>query len=167
MSFDYSGITNMAATYRAKSQAAYNAAKTGFTPITAAFNAGFNTFQYKSYQEAFNNGAAKAGGLGGAGDFAGDYAAMDTLGQIAEDVGSTAGSTGAMANAMGAMEDILEYMVDLAERETINRFTTAEIVVHQTNNNNIGSEMDIDGIMDKWNADLTEILEIAAEGVHA
>ena len=60
----------------------------------------------------------------------------------------------------------MKYLRDIAERETINRFTTAEITIEQTNNNNISSDMDIDGVMEKWNTDFTEILETAAEGVH-
>ena len=78
----------------------------------------------------------------------------------------TASNTAAMSDSMGGLEDSLEYMVDVAEREVINRFTTAEISVTQTNNNNISSNMDIDGVMDRWNSDFTEILDTAAEGVH-
>lgn len=78
----------------------------------------------------------------------------------------TASNTAAMSDSMGGLEDSLEYMVDVAEREVINRFTTAEISVTQTNNNNINSNMDIDGVMDRWNSDFTEILDTAAEGVH-
>lgn len=80
--------------------------------------------------------------------------------------GDTAGNTAKMADSMNNLEDSLEYLVDAAEREAINRFTTAEITIEQTNNNNITSDMDIDGVMEKWNADFTEILETAAEGVH-
>jgi hypothetical protein len=58
-------------------------------------------------------------------------------------------------------------MLDVAEREVINRFTTAEIIVVKTYNNNISSNMDIDGVMERWNADFTEILDTAAEGVHS
>lgn len=78
----------------------------------------------------------------------------------------TAANTAEMSDSMGGLEDSLEYMVDVAEREAINRFTTAEINVTQTNNNNINSDMDIDGVMERWNTDFTEILDTAAEGVH-
>ena len=63
-------------------------------------------------------------------------------------------------------EEDLEYLCDIAEREAINRFTTAQITIEQTNNNTIGSDMDIDGVMEKWNQDFTEVLETAAEGVY-
>ena len=75
-------------------------------------------------------------------------------------------NTDVMAGATGEMNETLKDMIDIAEREVINRFTTAEITIEQTNNNNISSTMDIDGVMEKWNADFTEVLETAAEGVH-
>jgi tape measure domain-containing protein len=89
-----------------------------------------------------------------------------TLDGIYGNTGDTAGNTASMADSMNSLEDSLEYLVDIAEREAINRFTTAEITIEQTNNNNISSDMDIDGVMEKWNSDFTEILETAAEGVH-
>ena len=57
-------------------------------------------------------------------------------------------------------------MRDIAERETINRFTTAEIKVDMTNNNNINSELDIDGIVEQLGDKLEEKMEVVAEGVH-
>ena len=85
---------------------------------------------------------------------------------INNNTAATAENTDSMSDSMGGLEDSLEYMVDVAEREAINRFTTAEINVTQTNNNNINSGMDIDGVMERWNTDFTEILDTAAEGVH-
>jgi tape measure domain-containing protein len=91
----------------------------------------------------------------------------DLLEGISENGTNTADNTAKMADSMDSLEDSLEYMLDIAEREVINRFTTAEISVVQTNNNNISSNMDIDGVMERWNADFTEILDTAAEGVHS
>jgi hypothetical protein len=72
-----------------------------------------------------------------------------------------------MADSLSATEEDLKYLRDIAERETINRYTIVDgITIEQTNNNNISSDMDIDGVMEKWNTDFTEILETAAEGVH-
>ena len=83
-----------------------------------------------------------------------------------ENIAETAKNTAQMANSMDSLSDNLEYLRDVAERETINRFTTAEIRIEQTNNNNINSALDIDGVMEKWNADFAEVLDTAAEGVH-
>ena len=60
----------------------------------------------------------------------------------------------------------MKYLRDLAETETINRFTTAEIKVEMTNNNTINNEMDIDGVVDYLANGLNEAMEKAAEGVH-
>lgn len=108
--------------------------------------------------------AAQANAAAGGADDVNGFG--NTLDGIYGNTGDTAGNTAKMADSMNNLEDSLEYMVDLAEREAINRFTTAEITIEQTNNNNISSDMDIDGVMDKWNTDFTEILETAAEGVH-
>jgi TP901 family phage tail tape measure protein len=54
----------------------------------------------------------------------------------------------------------------LAEREVINQFTTAEIKVQMNNNNTIKSDMDLDGIADYLADVVQEKLEAAAEGVY-
>ena len=61
----------------------------------------------------------------------------------------------------------MKYLRDIAEREAINRFTTAEIKIDQTNHNNISKDMDVDGIMDLWAEWFAEKLDISCEGVHA
>ena len=60
----------------------------------------------------------------------------------------------------------LAYMRDIAEREAINRFTTAEIKVEQHNENHISKDTDLDGIMDAWANDFAEKLDVSEEGVH-
>lgn len=175
--FDYSGISAKADEYAAKSAEAYGS-KEEYKNIGDAFNSGFNTFDvFESGwgSEAFDAGASwgdgvadkVSGAFGGGSDGALDaFNTATTLDGIYQNTGDTAGSTAAMADSMDAMEDSVEYMKDIAERETINRFTTAEITIEQTNNNNISSDMDIDGVMEKWNTDFSEVLETAAEGVH-
>ena len=63
-------------------------------------------------------------------------------------------------------EEDLQYLRDIAERDTVNRFTTAEIKVEMSNNNNINSELDLDGIVDSLGQKLEERLEVVAEGVY-
>ena len=177
--FDYSGISAKADEYAAKSAEAYGSTEE-YKSIGDAFSKGFNTFDaFESgwASDAFNAGAAWGDGITDkvSGFFSGGEGSdgtldafnnATTLDGIYQNTGDTAGSTAAMADSMNAMEDSVEYMKDIAEREAINRFTTAEITIEQTNHNNISSDMDIDGVMEKWNTDFTEILETAAEGVH-
>ena len=56
---------------------------------------------------------------------------------------------------------------DLAEREVINQFTTAEVKVEMHNTNEIKSNMDLDGIVDYLGDKVTERLEAVAEGVYS
>ena len=60
----------------------------------------------------------------------------------------------------------LKYLRDIAERDVINRFTTAEIKVEMTNNNTVSSDADLDGIVDYLVTGVNEAMEKAAEGVH-
>ena len=89
------------------------------------------------------------------------------LSNISNNTGNTAGNTGKISDTLDATEEDLQYLRDIAERETINRFTTAEIKVDFTSNNNINSEMDIDGIVDSLGEKLEERLEVVANGVYA
>ena len=90
----------------------------------------------------------------------------NTLDGIYGNTGDTAGNTAAMSDALDITEEDLSYLRDIAEREAINRFTTAEIHVEQHNENHISSDTDLDGIMDAWGNDFAEKLDVSAEGVH-
>lgn len=110
-----------------------------------------------------------------------DFSAMDSMGAadgldafnlgntldgIYGNTGDTAGNTAAMSDALDIAEEDLAYMRDIAEREAINRFTTAEIKVEQHNENHISKDTDLDGIMDAWANDFAEKLDVSEEGVH-
>jgi tape measure domain-containing protein len=60
----------------------------------------------------------------------------------------------------------LKYMRDIAERDNINRFTTAEIKVDMQNNNNINNNMDIDGVVSQLAEGIEEAMYVVAEGVY-
>ena len=48
----------------------------------------------------------------------------------------------------------------------INRFTTAEITIEQTNHNTVSGKMDLDGVVDGLTGAVNEAADIIAEGVH-
>ncbi|WPK12230.1 tape measure protein [Lysinibacillus louembei] len=76
----------------------------------------------------------------------------------------TAKNTGKMADGVKFLNDELKYLRDLAEREAINRYTTAEIHIDNRSENHINSELDIDGIVDRFGEKVEEVAEKLAEG---
>lgn len=80
---------------------------------------------------------------------------------------NTAANTAKAAKSLEVTDEDLKYLRDIAEREAINRFTTAEIKIEQNNSNNISKDVDLDGVMDIFATGLAQRLDIQAEGVHA
>ncbi len=94
---------------------------------------------------------------------ASDYAdALNSMPNLAD----TADSTSKTAKSLEATSEDLKYLRDIAERDIINRFTTAEIKVEMTNNNNISSEVDADGLVEHLKNRLEEEMSNMAEGEH-
>lgn len=87
-------------------------------------------------------------------------------GGVGSAVKDTAKNTEDIKNLLKVTGDNVEYLRDLAEREVINRFTTAEIKIDMTNNNTISSNMDIDGVVNTLVEQLEEAMATSAEGVH-
>lgn len=180
--FDYSGITNKASEYAAKSAEAYGNVEE-YKSVADAFNEGmstFDTFQDGWAADAFASGAAWGDGVADKVSGMFDFSALDSMGadsldafNLGNDLDSIYGNTGDIANNTAATADTLDiaeedlaYLRDIAEREAINRFTTAEIKVEQHNENHISKDADLDGIMDAWANDFAEKLEVSEEGVH-
>lgn len=189
--FDYSGITNAASDYAAKAAEASGNIQ-DFVSVGDAFNEGmstFDTWQDGWVGDAFNAGANWGDGvasgisdavgglfdmdLGAATDYGagglgtggyGDFAMDDLLGNT----GQTAANTGAAADALNTSTEELEYLRDIAERDAINRFTTAEVRIDMTGmTNRIEGGADLDGVISTLTDGFTEALLTAAEGVHA
>ena len=185
--FDYSGITNAASDYAAKAAEASGNIQ-DFVSVGDAFNEGmstFDTWQDGWASDAFSAGANWGDGvasgisdavsglfdmdLGAATDYGtgSDMGAFD-LGDIADYTGQTAANTGAAADALSTSTEELEYLRDIAERDAINRFTTAEVRIDMTGmTNRIEGGADLDGVISTLTDGFTEALLTAAEGVHA
>ena len=148
------------------------AGKLPYESISGAYNNGYNIGKdflnfgkkqddtNKTLQDYLNkyNGSntldpSKNGGAGGNGG-------------VGKNTKGTANNTAQILEELKATGENIEYLRDLAEREVINRYTTAEIKIDMTNNNNINSDMDVDGVMRKIADKLAEELDITEEGVH-
>ncbi len=103
-----------------------------------------------------------AEGIPSAADYANEMAG-NGLGAGVNDI---AENTGKMADSMDITGEELKYLRDIAEQEAVNRFTTAEIHLSQTNHNMVKSGMDLDGVLSGLDEMLGEAGEIMAEGVH-
>ena len=96
-----------------------------------------------------------------------DYGAGFTMDDIANSAALTAENTGATADALTASNEELAYLRDIAEREAINRFTTAEVRIDMTGmTNRIEGNADLDGVISELTNGFTEALVTAAEGGH-
>lgn len=91
--------------------------------------------------------------------FAGEVPTYDQISGIEDNTADIADS---LSN-----ED-LEWLYKIAEREAINKFTTAEVKVEMGGvTNNLSSDVDIDGFINKLTDKVEEALLITAEGVHS
>lgn len=99
-----------------------------------------------------------------------DYANLGSygsgIGGIGSGVDDIAGNTGKIADSMDITEEDLKYLRDIAEQEAVNRFTTAEITIKQTNHNTVSGKMDLDGIVSGLTDAANEAVDKIAEGVH-
>jgi hypothetical protein len=90
----------------------------------------------------------------------------DIGGNAGSGIGDTAANTADIKESLDITNEQLKYLRDAAERDVINRFTTAEIKVEMTNNNTVNSDIDIDGMVSKLADGVNDAMIYAAEGVH-
>lgn len=182
--FDYSGISSAADDYAAKaSEAAGN--KEDYQSISDAFNEGFTTFdafQDGWASDAFNAGAAWGDGIA---DKVSNFSLSDVFGQtdipnvgdytsgfndaiansgVGDSIGNIDDNTGKIKDSLEVSEEDLKYLRDIAEQEAINRFTTAEVTINQTNNNNVSSDTDLDGFITALDDAMGEAIDEVTNG---
>lgn len=189
--FDFSGISNAASDYAAKSKAAAES-KQEYQDVGQAFEKGMSTFDAFSdgwAGKAFKAGAKWGDGVSdkvsgalngfkgstggadpsnafGAGGYSAGSHAPSGYDSVPNDIANTAKNTKKSADSLDITNEDLQYLRDIAERDVINRFTTAEIKVDMKNNNNISSSTDLDGLISDLTDKVTGALSMAAEGVH-
>nr|DAY60308.1 MAG TPA: tail tape measure [Caudoviricetes sp.] len=133
------------------------------------------SIDYIDYGEAYNKGYNFGKGIDTKIDSMFNFEMLDyepadyssLLSDIGAGIGDTAKNTGKTADNTDTTKEDLKYLRDIAERETINRFTTAEIKVDIGGvNNTVNNMNDLDGIADYLAVKVEEQMQIAAEGVH-
>lgn len=86
-------------------------------------------------------------------------------GDLGKNVKDTAGNTAKMAKTMDKSQEDLKYLRDIAEQETINRFTGVNIKIDMNNTNNISKDTDVDGIVNVLTEKLNDAMIVSAEGI--
>lgn len=116
-------------------------------------------FQLSDPKEAFKNAHDKTV------EIANNIKGSLNLGVTNDLLKTIAGNTGKTNSTLDLTKEELKYLRDVAEQEVINRYTTASINNNNTFNNNINSEMDVDGVVSKFYNGLAEAASTVAEGV--
>ncbi|HBF0730822.1 TPA: tape measure protein, partial [Clostridioides difficile] len=101
----------------------------------------------------------------GLGDGFGSGGLNSPLGDAAKGAKDTAGNTAKMAKTMDKSQEDLKYLRDIAEQETINRFTGVNIKIDMNNTNNISKDTDVDGIVNVLTEKLNDAMVVSAEGI--
>ncbi|HHI5801953.1 TPA: tape measure protein [Clostridioides difficile] len=101
----------------------------------------------------------------GLGDGIGSAGLNSPLNDAAKGAKDTAGNTAKMAKTMDKSQEDLKYLRDIAEQETINRFTGVNIKIDMNNTNNISRDTDLDGIVNVLTEKLNDAMVVSAEGI--
>ena len=176
VSADYSGLRNKMNDWLGETPSDYwEAPKMDLKSIPDSFMTGydwgadlFNADKLKEDNQ-LTNGFEELMGLSGIDPDsfaanAGDNGLEDAINKGNGAADKIANNTGKLADSVTLLEEDLEYLRDAAERESINRYTTAEIKVDMKNENHINNEMDIDGIIDRFGEKMEEAVNNVAEG---
>ena len=149
-----------------------NAAKT--------LNASDYTLDRINYGDAFSAGAAWGDNIS---DKISNFSLSDVFGKVdmpdssafdindaiansgvGDGIGNIDDNTGKIKDSLDITEEDLKYLRDIAEQEAINRFTTAEVTINQTNNNNVSSDTDLDGFITALDDAMGEAIDEVTNG---
>lgn len=188
--FDAAGLAGKASDYAAKAQEA-NDSKMEYQDIGAAFQSKMDemtAFSDGWASDAFAAGAAKGDSIAesisnfdlssllGATELP-DTSSFDMSDTIANGIsdsglgdssGSTSDNTGKIASSVTASEEDLKYLREIAEQETVNRYTLASVNVDMSGmTNHVNNGMDLDGVVSGLTDAVEEAIESMTEGVHS
>lgn len=184
-----SNLANAVAGFQNRIQAKVDATiKSAGGDTAKTIDASDYTLDRISYSNAFKSGAAWGDGVSDkvSGAFSNftkasgislpnesDYSNMldnsmgNNLSDIAGNTGDTAGSAGKIADSMEITEEDLKYLRDIAEKEAVNRYTTAEVKIDMSGmKNTVSGAEDIDGFVIMLTDAVDEAASMITEGVH-
>lgn len=170
--FNYEGIGNAAEDYAMKA-AELQGQKNDYKNIISEWSYGMSTFRAFDdnwMSDAFDKGEEWGNKIADkAANLLHDnmnFKMEDYLSQTNSYLDNILSDTGNISDSLDITDEELKYLRDIAEQETVNRFTTADITINQTNNNNVSSGLDLDGVVSGITDAVNEAVEIVAEGVH-
>lgn len=173
--FGYAGFADPSGLMEGVMNGAGKLTSTKLTDLGGAFDDGKNATRkgIKGITDGFNKGKDELMNMGK--NLPGDKGAGGDKGKGGKGGGGgkdpnnkkTADNTGKMADKMDDMNEDMKYLRDIAEREYVNKFTTAEIKIDMTNYNNISEQADADDFIDALGERLAEHVYTGAEGVHS
>lgn len=194
--FDYSGVSQAADDYASKAAEASDNRKEykSISDAFDEGYSSFDTFQDGWETDAYAKGAKWGDGVSdklkksisgkntqsdtnkyqdmidkankSAGNKDGNKGGNDVAQQTAQNTAKTADSANKIAKSVDITSEDLKYLRDIAERDVVNRYTTAAITVKQTNHNTINNDMDLDGVTEHLRSTVEEQMAAAAGGVY-
>ena len=124
--------------------------------------------EFVGYDNAFDKGYQFGEGIGKTinGWFSGNMPEIN-LGVDTSQIESISNDTSDIKDSVSSTAEELKFLRDLAETETINRYTTAEIKIDMGGiTNHVAQTADIDGVIDRLTEKMEESIMMVAEGVH-
>ena len=98
--------------------------------------------------------------------FEGVQGVNELLADILKNVQSSAEDTSKIADGLERDKEDLEFLRTVANIKYGDKYVMPQVKVEMTNNNNIQSDMDLDGFFDRKVEEMAQIITASAEGVH-
>ena len=186
---DTSGLENAAGDYAASEYEA-NAGKAEYKDIGEEFTNGMLTFETDDVfssdfvLDSYNSGYKFGEGLsskvkGKLDDFtnfdftkdqnvdkAKDFTSKLEKGKLGSNAAATAKNTDKMSKSLAVTAENIKYLRDFATEKSINRYTSTTVRVEMHNQNNISSDQDIDGVVNRLKSRIQEEFDSSGEGAH-